>query len=157
MHVSHQACPVLSDLERLASLHESTGCDNIMSCFDYEGLVMPSACKNSQVGYLWPLIHLMCPPMQGGAHHKHARVREVAIHISNYTMRREDRGSVVVGGSIEMGDLTGWLRPPSLTDMSLCVKLHLSCSSPNACMAAFTPVTASLAELDRICLLPTRL
>ncbi|DBA75927.1 TPA: hypothetical protein ACH3X2_008986 [Trebouxia sp. C0005] len=42
----------------------------------------------------------------GGAHHKHARVREVAIHISNYTMRREDRGSVVVGGSIEMGDLT---------------------------------------------------
>lgn len=42
----------------------------------------------------------------GGAHHKHARVREVAVHISNYTMRREDRGAVVVGGSIEMGDLT---------------------------------------------------
>lgn len=42
----------------------------------------------------------------GGAHHKHARPREVAIHISDITLRKEDRGAVVVGGSIEMGDLT---------------------------------------------------
>ena len=45
--------------------------------------------------------------MQGGAHDKHARVREVAIHISNHTVRKEDHGMVVVGGSLEMGDLTG--------------------------------------------------
>jgi len=67
--------------------------------------------------------------MQGGAHHKHARVREVAIHISNYTMRREDRGSVVVGGSIEMGDLTGWLHPPSLTESKEKKRLRLSAST----------------------------
>lgn len=48
--------------------------------------------------------------MQAGAHQKHARVREVAIHISNYTMRKEDRGVVVVGGSVETGDLTGQLK-----------------------------------------------
>ena len=29
----------------------------------------------------------------------------MAIHISNHTMRREDRGVVVVGGSEELGDL----------------------------------------------------
>ena len=104
--------------------------------------------------------HLMCGlclPMQGGAHHKHARVREVAVHISNYTMRREDRGAVVVGGSIEMGDLTGWLHHPSLADVSLYTKLTRSCSSSSACMAAFVPVTAVSAELDRKHLLPTRL
>ena len=36
---------------------------------------------------------------------RHAGIREVAIHISNHTMRREDRGVVVVGGSAELGDL----------------------------------------------------
>ena len=36
---------------------------------------------------------------------RHTAVREVAIHISNHTMRREDRGVVVVGGSMELGDL----------------------------------------------------
>ena len=61
----------------------------------------------------------LCLPMQGAAHHKHARVREVAIHISNYTMRREDRGSVVVGGSIEMGDLTGMLAASSFNHVTL--------------------------------------
>jgi hypothetical protein len=34
----------------------------------------------------------------------HAAVREVAIHISNHTMRKGDRGVVVVGGSAELGD-----------------------------------------------------
>ena len=32
-----------------------------------------------------------------------AHVREVAIHISNHTMRIGDRGVVVVGGSVELG------------------------------------------------------
>lgn len=44
---------------------------------------------------------------QGGAHHKHSRVREAAVHISQHTVRQQDRGVIVVGGSIERGDLTG--------------------------------------------------
>lgn len=36
---------------------------------------------------------------------RHAGIREVAIHISNHTMRRGDRGVIVVGGSAELGDL----------------------------------------------------
>lgn len=112
---------------------------------------MPPACKSAQACCLKPPSHtdLMCGrclPMQGGAHHKHARVREVAVHISNYTIRREDQGAVVVGGSIEMGDLTGWLHPLSLTDISLFAKLTLSCSSSSACMAAFVSVTTLLAD-----------
>ncbi len=35
----------------------------------------------------------------------HATVREVAVHISNHTMRRGDRGVVVIGGSLELGDI----------------------------------------------------
>ena len=35
----------------------------------------------------------------------HASVREVAVHISNHTMRRGDRGVVVIGGSLELGDI----------------------------------------------------
>lgn len=45
--------------------------------------------------------------MHGGAHHKHSRVREAAIHIGQHAVRNQDRGVVVVGGSIELGDLTG--------------------------------------------------
>ena len=45
--------------------------------------------------------------VQGGLHHKHARVREAAIHISNHSVRDQDQGVIVVGGSIEMSDLTG--------------------------------------------------
>lgn len=119
-----------------------------MPCFDYACLVMPPACKSAKLAVSGPT-HLMCGlclPMQGGAFHKHARVREVAIHISNYTMRKEDRGAVVVGGGIEMVDLTGWLHPPSLTDISLCTQLALSCIGSRACMAAFVSVTALLAD-----------
>ena len=58
--------------------------------------------------------------MQGGAHHKHARPREVAIHISDITLRKEDRGAVVIGGSIEMGDLKGMLHASTHS----CVKAH---------------------------------
>ena len=32
-------------------------------------------------------------------------VREVAIHISNHTTRVGDRGVVVIGGSVDLGDL----------------------------------------------------
>mmetsp|Transcript_9037 Transcript_9037/g.25956 ORF Transcript_9037/g.25956 Transcript_9037/m.25956 type:complete len:704 (-) Transcript_9037:142-2253(-) len=35
----------------------------------------------------------------------HAEIREVAIHISNHTMAQGDRGVVVVGGGLELGDL----------------------------------------------------
>ena len=35
----------------------------------------------------------------------HASVREVAIHISNHTVRPGDRGIVVVGGSVDVGDI----------------------------------------------------
>ena len=35
----------------------------------------------------------------------HATMREVAIHISNHTMHKFDRGVVVVGASTELGDL----------------------------------------------------
>ena len=34
----------------------------------------------------------------------HAHVREVAVHISNYTMRVGDRGVVVIGGSVDLGE-----------------------------------------------------
>ena len=47
--------------------------------------------------------------LQGGAHDKHSRVREAAIHISQQTVRQQDRGVVIIGGSIERGDLTGQL------------------------------------------------
>ena len=44
--------------------------------------------------------------MQGNiAHHRHASVREVAVHISNHSMTVGDRGVVVVGASAELGDL----------------------------------------------------
>lgn len=44
--------------------------------------------------------------MQGDiAHHRHASVREVAVHISNHSMTVGDRGVVVVGASAELGDL----------------------------------------------------
>ncbi|KAK9806239.1 hypothetical protein WJX72_006852 [[Myrmecia] bisecta] len=36
-------------------------------------------------------------------HHHQAPVREIAIHISNHTMRESDRGVVVVGASAELG------------------------------------------------------
>ena len=39
------------------------------------------------------------------ADHRHASVREVAIHISNHSMQVGDRGVVVVGASAELGDL----------------------------------------------------
>ena len=39
------------------------------------------------------------------AHHRHASVREVAVHISNHSMVVGDRGVVVVGASAELGDL----------------------------------------------------
>jgi len=35
----------------------------------------------------------------------HAEIKEVAIHISNHTMNQGDRGSVVVGGGVEVGDI----------------------------------------------------
>lgn len=35
----------------------------------------------------------------------HVSVKEVAIHISNHTMRKGDRGVVVIGASAELGDL----------------------------------------------------
>ena len=57
---------------------------------------------------LEPLHSIYC--MQGGAHDKHARVREVAVHISDITLREGDRGAVIVGGSIELGDLAGPLQ-----------------------------------------------
>lgn len=38
-------------------------------------------------------------------HGAHATVKEVAIHISNHTMRVGDRGVVVIGGSADVGDL----------------------------------------------------
>ena len=38
----------------------------------------------------------------------HAHVREVAVHISNYTVRVGDRGVVVVGGSVELGEPALW-------------------------------------------------
>ena len=36
---------------------------------------------------------------------RHARVREVAVLVSNATMFKGDRGSIVVGGRVELGDL----------------------------------------------------
>ncbi|KAK9789953.1 hypothetical protein WJX73_002050 [Symbiochloris irregularis] len=36
---------------------------------------------------------------------RHARVREVAVHISAHGVRGDDRGRVVVGGSIQLGDI----------------------------------------------------
>mmetsp|Transcript_21460 Transcript_21460/g.51195 ORF Transcript_21460/g.51195 Transcript_21460/m.51195 type:complete len:700 (-) Transcript_21460:224-2323(-) len=41
----------------------------------------------------------------------HAEVREVAIHISNHTMVKGDRGVVVVGSGAEYGDLSAGDRP----------------------------------------------
>lgn len=38
-------------------------------------------------------------------HGAHMTVKEVAIHISNHTTRVGDRGVVVVGGSVDLGDL----------------------------------------------------
>ncbi|KAK9916603.1 hypothetical protein WJX75_004756 [Coccomyxa subellipsoidea] len=38
-------------------------------------------------------------------HGAHMAVREVAIHISNHTTRVGDRGVVVIGGSVDLGDL----------------------------------------------------
>ena len=37
--------------------------------------------------------------------HRHASVREVAVHISNHSMQVGDRGVIVVGASAELGDL----------------------------------------------------
>lgn len=37
----------------------------------------------------------------------HAHVKEVAILISNHTMRVGDRGVVIVGGSVDLGTPTG--------------------------------------------------
>ena len=42
--------------------------------------------------------------LQEGLPH-HATMREVAIHISNHTMHKFDRGVVVVGASTDLGDL----------------------------------------------------
>lgn len=39
------------------------------------------------------------------SHGAHMTVKEVAIHISNHTTRVGDRGVVVVGGSVDLGDL----------------------------------------------------
>jgi hypothetical protein len=35
----------------------------------------------------------------------HAAIREVAVLVTNHTVNQGDRGMVVVGGSIELGDL----------------------------------------------------
>lgn len=35
----------------------------------------------------------------------HAEIKEVAIHISNHTITQGDRGTVVVGGGVELGDI----------------------------------------------------
>lgn len=75
--------------------------------------------------------------IQGGAHHTHARVREAAIYISNHTVREQDRGVIIVGGSIEMGDLTGQLMiaAPStavenmLSSLSVLLAISFGCLS----------------------------
>ncbi len=46
----------------------------------------------------------MSADMQEGLPH-YATMREVAIHISNHTMHKFDRGVVVVGASTDLGDL----------------------------------------------------
>ena len=38
-------------------------------------------------------------------HGAHMAIKEVAIHISNHTARVGDRGIVVIGGSVDLGDL----------------------------------------------------
>ena len=45
--------------------------------------------------------------MQSGSVEAHVRIREVAVHITNHTVRAGDRGLVVVGASAEQGDLSG--------------------------------------------------
>ena len=45
--------------------------------------------------------------LQSGSAERHVRVREVAIHITNHTVRAGDHGLVVVGASAEQGDLSG--------------------------------------------------
>ena len=45
--------------------------------------------------------------LQSGSVEAHVRVREVAIHITNHTVRAGDHGLVVVGASAEQGDLSG--------------------------------------------------
>lgn len=41
----------------------------------------------------------------------HAGVREVALLVSNHSMRVGDRGVVIVGGSAQAGDLAGHSSP----------------------------------------------
>eukprot|EP00891_Asterochloris_glomerata_P007069 jgi/Astpho2/7069/e_gw1.00107.25.1_t len=45
--------------------------------------------------------------VKSGSAERHVRVREVAIHITNHTVRAGDHGLVVVGASAEQGDLSG--------------------------------------------------
>ena len=45
--------------------------------------------------------------LQSGSVEAHVRIREVAIHITNHTVRAGDRGLVVVGASAEQGNLSG--------------------------------------------------
>ena len=48
--------------------------------------------------------------LQSGSVEAHVRVREVAIHITNHTVRAGDHGLVVVGASAEQGDLSGVIK-----------------------------------------------
>ena len=47
----------------------------------------------------------------------HAHVREVGILISNHTMRQGDRGSVIVGSSVDLGEM--------VQEPSICALAHL--------------------------------
>lgn len=51
-------------------------------------------------------------------HLRHATVREVAIHISNHAIAKGDRGIVVIGGSVDLGDIatrsSGMVKLPRL-------------------------------------------
>lgn len=53
-----------------------------------------------------PSLSLHCLTLQEDIpEHRHASVREVAVHISNHSMQVGDRGVVVMGASAELGDL----------------------------------------------------
>ena len=67
--------------------------------------------------------------LQSGSVEAHVRVREVAIHITNHTVRSGDRGLVVVGASAEQGDLSGELQAAQVKLFRLLVlKSFLDCS-----------------------------
>ena len=63
-------------------------------------------------------------------HGAHMTVKEVALHISNHTTRVGDRGVVVVGGSVDLGDLAHHGDSSESVHMSLgtaCARVNTAC------------------------------